>query len=419
MSYRNALRTAGAAAIALSLASFSLVAATAAVADDVVPVGSMDEYSMVQGTTLSVDEPGVLGNDQCDGVKTVAWMGDFNSAEMMLNTAGWFTFTPAPDFVGTSHMTYMGACDGVANAAYTDIWVTVVAEPVVLNSAPIAVPDSYTSPLDQNVYSASSILANDSDADGDAISIVGASGAEAYLLTFNADGTFVMTAPVGYTGIISFTYEITDGTAFASAQVDVAFSATVVSPEVPSGTPDAYWTPQNTLLTVAPNGVLANDTGAVAVVDVTDVPAGLTPEFDGSFTYLPPTDFLGTVHFSYRMSNGSDTLSEWIDVTITVTEPAVEEPEEPVTPVDPEEPVTPVTPEDPEEPVIDDEPVVTPELPTEPVSPEVPDVQSAASSDSLAHTGATNDWSLLVPASALLALGGAALITSRRRSSTK
>lgn len=94
----------------------------------------------------------------------------------------------------------------------------------------------------------------------------------------------------------------------------------------PIAVSDAYSTPVNTLLTVAPRGVLLNDQNAVAPATAVLVapPASGTLAFNqnGSFTYTPALNFFGQVAFTYKANNGT-TDSNVATVTITVNRPPV------------------------------------------------------------------------------------------------
>ncbi len=71
--------------------------------------------------------------------------------------------------------------------------------------------------------------------------------------------------------------------------------------------PDSYTAAEDTPLTIAASGVLANDTGA-ATAEIYAVPMGgalaLTPS--GGFTYTPQANFSGVDSFLYVARNGSD-----------------------------------------------------------------------------------------------------------------
>lgn len=92
---------------------------------------------------------------------------------------------------------------------------------------------------------------------------------------------------------------------------------------LPAAADDSYATSEDTALNVAAPGVLDNDTDAdsdTLTADlVDDVDDGvLTLNADGSFTYTPGADFVGTDTFTYRANDGTGN-SNTSTVTIAVT----------------------------------------------------------------------------------------------------
>ncbi len=91
----------------------------------------------------------------------------------------------------------------------------------------------------------------------------------------------------------------------------------------PLGQDDAFATPRDTLLNVAPNsGVLSNDVepeGEPMVAALVTPPRVGTLQFnaDGSFQYTPPVDFNGAVQFVYQASDFHQ-LSAPVTVTLAV-----------------------------------------------------------------------------------------------------
>ncbi len=81
------------------------------------------------------------------------------------------------------------------------------------NDAPVAVNDAYEVLANRTltVGSAEGVLANDSDADEDALSAVLASTAPNGTLTLNSNGGFTYTPDRGFTGADSFAYKSSDG----------------------------------------------------------------------------------------------------------------------------------------------------------------------------------------------------------------
>ena len=91
----------------------------------------------------------------------------------------------------------------------------------------------------------------------------------------------------------------------------------------PDATNDTYTTPQDTVLTIAAPGVLANDTDqdgdSLQAVFVPNGTVGsVTLNQDGSFIYTPVVGFSGEDHFTYQADDGT-ALSNLGTVTINVT----------------------------------------------------------------------------------------------------
>ncbi len=79
----------------------------------------------------------------------------------------------------------------------------------VINSAPIAFDDTAATSADTSV--AIDVLANDTDADGDALSVQSFGQASNGTVVENSDGTLSYTPDAGFSGTDSFTYTVTDG----------------------------------------------------------------------------------------------------------------------------------------------------------------------------------------------------------------
>ncbi|MEX1022805.1 MAG: cadherin-like domain-containing protein [Dehalococcoidia bacterium] len=135
------------------------------------------------------------------------------------------TYTPAANFHGTDTFTYV-ASDGALTASAT---VTMTVTPV--NDAPVAVDDVVTVTEDQ--AQAFSVVANDSDVDGDALTIVATSEAAHGTVAVGTGGTIAYAPDAGYTGPDSFTYVISDGNGLTSAAT-VSVTVQAKQPEQPS-----------------------------------------------------------------------------------------------------------------------------------------------------------------------------------------
>src|SRR5205807_685692 len=76
-------------------------------------------------------------------------------------------------------------------------------------------------------------------------------------LTLNANGSFVYTPAANYNGGDSFSYKANDGTADSNIAT-VTLTINAVN-DAPVAVDDAYRTDEDTTLTIAAPGVLAND----------------------------------------------------------------------------------------------------------------------------------------------------------------
>ena len=95
------------------------------------------------------------------------------------------------------------------------------------NNAPLSADDSYNTLQDQTltVDSASGVLTNDTDADGDFLTALEVTGVNHGTLTLNADGSFSYTPNAEFYGTDFFTYISNDGTA-DSNEATVVISVT-------------------------------------------------------------------------------------------------------------------------------------------------------------------------------------------------
>jgi VCBS repeat-containing protein len=95
----------------------------------------------------------------------------------------------------------------------------------------VAVDDVYSVAQD-TVLNGSSLLANDSDPDADALTAAKASDPVHGAVTVNADGTFRYTPTAGYSGPDSFTYTVSDGALQDTGTASITVTAAQQQPPV-------------------------------------------------------------------------------------------------------------------------------------------------------------------------------------------
>jgi len=145
-----------------------------------------------------------------------------------VNTDGSIRYVPAADYNGVDSFQYK-LSDGFLEAFAT---VTITVKPV--NDPPIARDDAATT--NENTPVTVNVLANDSDVDGDPLSIIAVSTPTNGSVVVNADGTVTYTPNPDFNGVDSFTYTITDGKgATATATVKVTVIETMIAGKVTGG----------------------------------------------------------------------------------------------------------------------------------------------------------------------------------------
>ena len=271
------------------------------------PVAVDDAYTTDEDTPLVIGAPGVLANDvdvDGDTLSAVVVAGP-SRGTLELAADGSFRYTPAPNVNGADSFRYKATDpSGVASEATVRIDVRAVPD------APIATDDAYETNEDVPLaVPAPGVLANDTDADGDALTAIVRDGPSHGTLTLAPNGSFTYTPTANFNGADSFRYEASDGT-LRSGPTTVRITVHPVN-DAPAAVDDEYATNEDEPLVVAAAaGVLANDTDvdgdALSAALVSGPSQGtLTLDPSGAFTYTPDPDSYGPDSFTYRATDPS------------------------------------------------------------------------------------------------------------------
>ena len=176
------------------------------------PVANPDVATTAEDEDVTID---VVANDtDPSGQPLTVTSATAGNGEVNLNSDGTITYSPFSDFNGTDTITYT-VTDPDGNTSTSTVAVTVT--PV--NDAPEAMSDAAATPLDTPVII--DVLANDTDPDGDVLSIVGVPTSADGAVVVNPDGTITFTPNPGFIGSAVINYTMTDGTVEDSALVVV------------------------------------------------------------------------------------------------------------------------------------------------------------------------------------------------------
>jgi DNA/RNA endonuclease G (NUC1) len=278
------------------------------------PVAVDDSATTNEDTSVTID---VVANDtDVDGdTRTLFSVGTAAHGSVSI-VNGQALYSPTANFNGTDTFSYV-VRDGHGGEATGNVTVTVNS----INDTPDAVNDASIVGEDSGANTIS-VLANDTDADGDALNVTAVTqGTHGSVSNNGASVSY--TPAANYFGPDSFTYTVSDGHG-GSDTATVNISVTNVN-DAPVASSDGYNTNTNTTLNVPAPGVLGNDTdidsatlSAQLVSNVSHGTLALNP--DGSFSYTSGLNFAGTDSFTYRAFDGT-AYSNVVTVTLTVIDP--------------------------------------------------------------------------------------------------
>lgn len=272
------------------------------------PVAVDDFLSLPEDTPTTLN---VLANDSdVDGPTLFISAVGLPAVGSVVNNSTNLFYTPPPDYFGPDVFTYTVSDGLLTDTATVSLTVTPVNDP------PIARPD--TAFTAEDTSESIDVLANDSDVDGDVLTIISVSTPANGTTTTN--GRVVLYFPnLNFDGTDIFTYVISDGLVTATTTVTVNI---VAINDPPVAAADTYSMAANTVLSQPAPGVLANDTDVdsptlQAILVGGPSSGSLTLNSNGSFTYTPTLNFTGVVTFTYQANDGSASSSP-ATVTINV-----------------------------------------------------------------------------------------------------
>ncbi|ELB2741260.1 tandem-95 repeat protein [Vibrio parahaemolyticus] len=279
----------------------------------VTPVADIvaDKATVVEDTPTIIK---VLGNDTFEGDNKVVSLDAENGPKngtVIVNNDGTVTYTPDDNYVGKDTFTYIVTSGGVSESTTVTVNVTPV------NDAPVAKDDIATTQEDTAVTI--DVLSNDTDVDGDKLSIQSATVPEAQGRVEIVDGKLVFTPAENFNGHAEITYTVTDGALTDQATVKVTVNAVNDTPVVESNIADQALAEDFTPYTIDLN---------TAFSDVDNVDGELTFSVSGNSNVLvsiengiatisPTADWNGseTLTFTATDPNG-ESVSQTVDFTV-------------------------------------------------------------------------------------------------------
>ncbi len=270
-----------------------------------------DSADVVEDTPTIIN---VLGNDTFEGDDKVVSLDTNNgpaNGTVSVNPDGSVTYTPNDNFHGTDSFTYIVTSGGVSESTTVNVDVTPV------NDAPVAKDDAATTQEDTAVTI--DVLPNDTDIDGDTLSIQSASVPETQGTVEIIDGKLVFTPAENFHGDAEITYTVTDGSLTDQATVNVTVNAVNDTPVVESNIADQAlaedFTPYSIDLNTAFSDVDNVDGDlSFSVAGNSNIQVAIV---NGIATFTPTADWNGSEALTFTATDPSgESVSQTVNFTV-------------------------------------------------------------------------------------------------------
>ena len=290
------------------------------------PIANDDSASTNEDTPVIIN---VLGNDTdvegLDSASVFVMTPPTNGSFTVDPITGAVTYTPNPNFFGQDSLTYV-VCD--------------TGMPVICDTAQVVINIQENNSLfaenDINQTLAGlpvsgNVILNDKDPQGNNLTVntTPIMTVEHGELVLNTDGTYTYRPDDGFTGTDKFFYEVCDnGTPVVCDTAEVVITVMEVFKgynNPPVGGADHFVMEDSTTITAS---ILSNDfdpDGDSLTINTTPVNqpshGSLTINNDGTFSYTPDDNFIGTDTMYYQIcDDGTPALCDTIEITVQVKE---------------------------------------------------------------------------------------------------
>jgi streptogramin lyase len=276
------------------------------------PVSENAEASLAEDDTVWLELPGFDPDSPL--VFTITTPPSNGTVQNLIGRR--VLYRPDPEFHGADSLVF-SVTDGVSTVSGLTMSIVVTE----INDPPVAVDDHAVTTADHSVIV--DVIANDSDAEGTALTLVSVGAPEAGNAAIGAPGTIVVSPPLGHIGAINVPYTIYDsdggaavGTVTVLALADAAAAATTFTQVGEFSTGDAFNVEQGGPNTLQVNSkaqafnriwVAVSTKGTIVKID-TDSGAILgeyrsAPNGDGQDPSRTTVDQNGNVWATNRASN--------------------------------------------------------------------------------------------------------------------
>ena len=296
---------------------------------------SLEAIEITQLPSKGVLEYNSAAGGDPDNWVAVSANQEFNVSDI---TGGKLRYVPVANESGNAYTTLQfKVSDGELYSANA---YTLTVDVIPVNDAPVAVDDTASTAEDTVLTSTVDLDANDTDLDGDSLTVVPGTfpTTQGGTIVIASDGSYTYTPPANFNGTDTVTYTVTDGNLTDEGTLTITVTPVNDPPVLvdgngdPLGDDQSVTTPEDTPVS---GQLVANDPDGddLTFSKATDPTSGsVTVNPDGSWEYTPNPSYSGNDSFTVTVSDGkggSDTLTVNVEVT---PKPVVVPPPAPVAP---------------------------------------------------------------------------------------
>ena len=287
-------------------------------------IANNDTATTDEDTSITILASDLFANDNNDDKRQSLISGITNlvNGTAAINGDGNIEFISDVEFSGIASFDYTVSDGFESDTASIEI------EVKPINDAPTVINDIIDTAIDEDtsvIILATELLSNDSDVDGDNLTIVGVDNPTSGNAIINDSGNIEFIPDANFNGKASFDYIVTDGTDTATASVEVT-----VNPinDVLIANDDTFTTDEDTSITIKASELFANDVNddfekSLSIFEVTNPVNGtVVLSSNGNVQFTPDTNFNGIANFDYTVTDGTDIETTSVEVIVNAVNDA-------------------------------------------------------------------------------------------------
>ncbi|MCS0432639.1 tandem-95 repeat protein [Vibrio diabolicus] len=282
------------------------------------PIAGATSYTIDEDEVITISAEQLLANSSDIEGEVALYSVSYSGSEGIFtdNGDGTFSFAPNQNFNGKVNLDVVVVDEDGATAS-----TTANIDVLPINDAPVSGDLAYSVDEDNSItLSQEQLLAQATDVEGDALTASNLVVDGDATVTVNDDGSFTITPDANFNGDIDITFDINDGTDTIVATADLT-----VNPvnDLPQPEDQAFTIGEDGVLTFTDQDLLDGATDidgddlSVEGVTYTGADGVLTDNGDGTYSFAPNENFNGDVNFTFDVSDGTDTVTANIDVSVT------------------------------------------------------------------------------------------------------